>query len=81
MSLLRSRDPLDGMSQGEEAVRTAILEKVLNGGRQPPADLMLRCELHNAIYCQPAADPSLGTILDAAGTEKASLCPFVLMRG
>lgn len=40
----RTRDPLDGMSQGEEAIRTAILEKVLKGGRQPPADLMLRCE-------------------------------------
>ena len=40
----RTRDTLDSMSQGEEAIRTAILEKVLKGGRQPPAELMLRCE-------------------------------------
>lgn len=41
----RAQDTLEGRSQGEEAVRTAILEKVLKGGRQPPADLMLRCKL------------------------------------
>jgi hypothetical protein len=49
----RTQDPLDGMSQGEEAVRIAILEKVLKGGRQPPADLMLRCEpnLNHEPWC------------------------------
>ncbi|KAF8588206.1 Mg2+ transporter protein cora-like protein [Ramaria rubella] len=41
----RSRNPLDATTEGEEAVRNAILEKVLKGGRQPPADLMLRCTI------------------------------------
>jgi hypothetical protein len=53
--LSRVRDPLDGMSEGEEAVRTAILEKVLKGGRQPPADLMLRCEpeiIYRSLCCE-----------------------------
>lgn len=40
-------------TQGEEAVRTAILEKVLKGGRQPPAELLLRCEPHACISPRP----------------------------
>ena len=40
----RSKDPHTGVSDGEEAVRTAILEKVLRNGRQPPSELMLQCE-------------------------------------
>ncbi|KIJ29286.1 hypothetical protein M422DRAFT_71242 [Sphaerobolus stellatus SS14] len=34
-----------GISDGEEAVRTAILDKVLRNGRQPPSELMLRCTI------------------------------------
>lgn len=75
-----SRDSINSISEAEEAVRQAILDKVLRAGRQTPAELMLRC----TFLCSGSKMRSnscgiilSGTILDAEGT-----CPvFILLWG
>lgn len=58
-----SRDPHNDISEAEEAVRQAILDKVLRAGRQPPSELMLRCMFFKAFIHLPSIILNMNLIL------------------